>query len=106
MDLKSKLAQFAQSMKNTYVKQDIGLRTTVIKSDDDGDPKSVGANFSIKLNLIEVTALCAGALLLATVIDECRDKVYEARAMKKLVREQQKKCEQQNKREEKKLHNA
>ncbi len=106
MDLKSKLAQFAHSMKTTYVKQDVGLRTTIIKSGDDSEPKSVGANFSIKLNLIEVTAVCAGVLLLATVIDECHDKACEARAMKKLAREQQKKCEHEAKREEKKLHRA
>lgn len=83
MDLKSKLANCAETMKNTYIKQDVNLRTTLMKSGE-SEPKSVGADFSIKLNLIEAAAVGAGVLLVISIVSECRDKARERRIMKKL----------------------
>ena len=89
MRLKNDLIRLADIMRTTYIQKDIKLRLSLLKGEHDPEPKSKAVGFSVKMNLAEATAVGAGIVLAAVAISECRQKIYENRALKRILEEKE-----------------
>jgi len=87
MNYRNKIEQFADYMKNTYIRKDVGVKLALLKGKDDPDPKKTGFNFSITLNLAEAAAIGAGIALLGITVYECFKKSCETKVLRDLIDE-------------------
>ena len=91
MSFKNDLLHFADTMRTTYIQKDLKVRLSLFKGEHDPEPKSKSVGFSVKMNLAEAVALGAGVVLAVAAISECRQKIYENRALKRLLKEKEEK---------------
>ncbi|MBE6688769.1 MAG: hypothetical protein E7588_05775 [Ruminococcaceae bacterium] len=91
MKIKNDLLRLADIMRTTYIQKDIKLRLSLFKGEHDPEPKSKSVGFSVKMNLAEAAAIGAGVALAVVAISECRQKICENRALKRLLEEKEEK---------------